>query len=400
MSELLNNAIDSVRNSRSAFCRFITGNDAGTTGGHQGGFYVPKDAAPILFEKPGQKGENKQKSVVIRWQNDFSTDSHMKYYGRGTRNEYRITYFGRNFPFLQDEYVGSLLVLSKFDEENYSGFVLSADEDIDDFLNYFSLSPNQTNHLIDVERFVPESVLNSLIVDFVAKFDSFPETVVMAVGAQGCYNTANRISDSDLLNCPDKNLLAWIDTEYALFKRLEDKVYSERILRPFTTVEDFVQSANEILNRRKARAGKSLEHHLATLFKMNKLVFEEQAVTEDNKKPDFLFPNSECYHNLQFPGEDLVLLGAKTTCKDRWRQVLTEGDRIFEKHLFTLQQGISRNQLREMRDSRLTLVVPSQNIQSFPREYQSSLMDLKAFISYVSGKQEQLPKHFVVRQHI
>jgi hypothetical protein len=31
------------------------------------------------------------------------------------------------------------------------------------------------------------------------------------------------------------------------------------------------------------------------------------------------------------------MLGAKTTCKDRWRQVLTEAIKIPHKHLFTLE---------------------------------------------------------------
>ena len=125
-------------------------------------------------------------------------------------------------------------------------------------------------------------------------------------------------------------------------------------------------------------------------------IFEEQAVTEDNKKPDFLFPNSECYHNLQFPADDLIVLGAKTTCKDRWRQVLTEADRVDVKYLFTLQQGISKNQLKEMHDSRLTLVVPQKYISSFPQEYQSEISHLTGFIQMVKSKQESLPKYYIL----
>lgn len=150
-------------------------------------------------------------------------------------------------------------------------------------------------------------------------------------------------------------------------------------------------------NRRKSRAGKSLEHHLADIFTHNELVFEEQAVTEDNKKPDFLFPNAECYHNLQFPADDLIVLGAKTTCKDRWRQVLTEADRVDLKFLFTLQQGISKNQLKEMHDSRLTLVVPHKYISSFPQEYQAEISDLAGFIGMVRRKQERMPRHYIMK---
>ena len=177
---------------------------------------------------------------------------------------------------------------------------------------------------------------------------------------------------------------------------MEEKVYANVLSKPFQTLDDFVKMANEVLNRRKSRAGKSLEHHLACIFTHNELVFEEQAITEDNKKPDFLFPNAECYHNLLFPAEDLIVLGAKTTCKDRWRQVLTEADRVDVKYLFTLQQGISKNQLREMRDSHLTLVVPYDYVTSFPKEYQEEISDLSGFIRMVRKKQESLPKHYRV----
>ena len=126
-------------------------------------------------------------------------------------------------------------------------------------------------------------------------------------------------------------------------------------------------------------------------------IFDEQAVTEDNKKPDFLFPNAECYHNFQFPAKELTMLGAKTTCKDRWRQVINEADRIEIKHLFTLQPGISKNQLKEMADNGVKLVVPQKNISTFPAEYQSSLSNLSDFIGMVKKKQESLPKYYLFK---
>ena len=86
MSNILDAVIQCVQQSKAAFCRFITGNDTGTTGSHQAGFYIPKCASTLLFDKPGLKGENKEKTVKIKWQNDFITESCMKYYGKGTRN--------------------------------------------------------------------------------------------------------------------------------------------------------------------------------------------------------------------------------------------------------------------------------------------------------------------------
>ena len=83
-----------------------------------------------------------------------------------------------------------------------------------------------------------------------------------------------------------------------------------------------VKSANTILNRRKSRAGRSLEHHLEEIFRISELIFQTQVTTENNKKPDFLFPNIEAYNDLTFDNNKLILLAAKTTCKDRWRQIL------------------------------------------------------------------------------
>lgn len=87
----------------------------------------------------------------------------------------------------------------------------------------------------------------------------------------------------------------------------------------------------------------------------------------------------------------MTFLGAKTTCKDRWRQVLTEANRIDYKYLFTLQPSISANQLQEMKDERLTLVVPESNLSTFDKRYRGDLLSLKQFVEIVREKQD---RHF------
>lgn len=136
---------------------------------------------------------------------------------------------------------------------------------------------------------------------------------------------------------------------------------------------------------------------MASVFDASHIVYEEQVVTEENKKPDFIFPDGKCYHNFEFPANLLVSLAAKTTCKDRWRQVINEANRIPEKHLFTLQQSISSNQLKEMADEKVHLVVPHKYIHNYPIEYQSSIWDLNTFISFVREKQELTPKVYLTR---
>ena len=397
MSEILNLAIGKVQQSKAALCKFITANDTGTTGGHQCGYHVSKEAWSMFLDEEPVRGNNIDIPIRIHWQNDFNTDSRFKYYGVGTRNEYRITRFGRGFPFLNDENVGDLLVLARFDKDYYEAFVLQADDDIDDFFSFFNLSYDKTNQIIDVyQEEKPEQRLLALINDFITRYADFPDTRIMANGARACFNEANGIVTHNIVSAPDDVLLGWLDTEYTLFKYMEEKVYSEITTKPFPNIDTFVAMANEVLNRRKSRAGKSLEHHLADIFTHNELIFEEQVITEENKKPDFIFPNGECYHNLTFPGELLTMLGAKTTCKDRWRQVLNEADRVDDKYLFTLQQGISSNQLKEMQDYRLHLVVPHKYLNSFPREYRSGICDLSTFIEMVKERQERMPIHYIM----
>ncbi len=77
------------------------------------------------------------------------------------------------------------------------------------------------------------------------------------------------------------------------------------------------------------------------------------------------------------------MIGLKTTCKDRWRQVLNEGRRVQTKYILTLQQGITGNQLKEMQEARVSLVVPKQLHSKYPSAWHSSLLNLQGFIEIV-----------------
>lgn len=396
MDEVLSSAIQSVTQSKGAFCRFLSANDTHATGGHQCGFLLPIAAYPIIFNQDKVKGENKDKTVKIKWQNDLETESRITYYGKA-KNELRITRFGNDFPFFAEEHVGDLLIIAKQTDDDYEGYVLSTEDDIDTFMSHFNLAGDRPNQIITVANKPCESnTLQTAIDEAIKDLIDFPQTAEMGKMAQDLYNKLNKINDEKVCESPDKIILNWYDTELSLFRSLEEKVYKPIFTKPFPDCQSLIEFSNKILNRRKSRAGKSLEHHLSAIFTAQKLIFEEQVVTENNKKPDFLFPNGLCYHNFEFPSDDLTILGAKTTCKDRWRQVINEADRVDERYLFTLQQGISKNQLKEMTDENVKLVVPESHISYYPEEYQESLNTLNGFIEIVKEKQERIPKHFLV----
>ncbi len=367
------------------YCKFLSANDTGKTGGHQAGIYIAKPSIKILFAVPGKKGENKDKWVKVKWQNDFVTNTRFIYYGKGTRNEYRITNFGKSFPFLMPEYTGALFVLIKEDEETYQAFFLNSDEEIESFLSAFMISPTETNCLIDKEKILPEKRTELAIQEFINGLsDDFPTSDVMSVAARNICDKIYNHSEYIYTN-PDKKIIEWINMEYSIFRALEYTRYSDFISRGFSNVDEFVNVANKVLNRRKSRAGRSLEHHLAAIFDGNNITYSSQAVTEGNKKPDFLFPSKEAYYDIHFPTEALVTLAAKTTCKDRWRQILNEADRLkgAPKYLCTLQQGISGAQMDEMMVENVILVVPDPYISLYPSDRQSRIWSIARFVRYI-----------------
>ncbi len=108
--------------------------------------------------------------------------------------------------------------------------------------------------------------------------------------------------------------------------------------------------------------------------------FCHKPTVESGKKPDFIFPSQAAYDNKDFPAAKLRMLAAKTTCKDRWRQVINEANRIPEKHLLTLQEGISDNQFAEMQEEKVRLVVPSGLHSSYSDNVRPHLISFESFI--------------------
>lgn len=192
---------------------------------------------------------------------------------------------------------------------------------------------------------------------------------------------------------PDWALMTWLDHEEAMFRRLERRIVSERLREGFvdedtTDVDGFLKFSLSVQNRRKSRMGHSLEHHLAAVLRAFDVRHERGAITEHRHKPDFLFPDAPTYHSAPPGGTTtLMMLGAKSTCKDRWRQVLSEAQKIPRKHLVTLEPGISAHQTDQMEASNLQLIVPQPLHGTYSLPQQSWLWGLTDFIQEAKRRQ-------------
>lgn len=318
-----------------------------------------------------------------------------------TRSEYRLYFQSNDAVSLASE--GDLLIVAR--QSGGSALVLVVKQGstferqviwlfgLNDNISGFEVAPLDSEADKEI-GFIERTILETLSIEteeneasalddiFSAFGEKFPTTKIFSEFARSRAN----INDSATSE-PDNALLKWMNTEEILFRTLERHIVQEQIAKGFETVDEFIQFSLSVHNRRKSRVGFALEHHLETIFTLNKVSYSRGNVTENNSKPDFIFPGISSYRNEQFPVESLTMLGVKSTCKDRWRQVLSEAKRINDKHLFTLEAGISRNQTEEMKQNHLQLVLPKALHSTYMAEQQNWLMSLSEFIDLTKKRQ-------------
>lgn len=257
----------------------------------------------------------------------------------------------------------------------------------------FSYGDNQTEFVarmileqigIEYEEKDIESYLEPILIEF---HGAFPTTKEFSAYAR------KTVSDVDPVEDPDDTLMKWVNREEALFKLMEQYLIKERIRKGFITngevdVDEFIHFSLSVQNRRKSRAGLSLENHIEALLQKHDILYSHTPLTENRSKPDFIFPNIETYRDVTYPEIELTMLGAKSTCKDRWRQVLSEAKRIERKHLLTLESSISENQTNEMKDNKLQLVLPLAIHETYTSNQRPWLYSVKMFLDEVKEKQK------------
>lgn len=275
-----------------------------------------------------------------------------------------------------------LFGLSELDNPAFS--VLS-DEDLDQEKVEFASRAILESIGITIEA-AEEEFLEPMLKKFLGRFPSTREF--------SAYSRST-LRDIDCRADPDGALMAWIEREEALFRTLERHLISDSIRKGFIAGEDgsidvdgFLSFSLSVQNRRKSRVGLALENHLETIFSEHDLRYSRAAITENRSKPDFLFPGANEYRDQTFKTSNLTMLGVKSTCKDRWRQVLAEADRIQRKHLLTLEAAISEGQTDEMTTKGLHLIVPTALQNTYTAAQRSKLLNLSAFTQLVRERQD------------
>ena len=326
----------------------------------------------------------------------------------GRSSEYRMYYPAASRPVVHQARAGDLLVIAQKKDGSLLVLLSPAGSTIGQQLLWlFGLNllvkPSDTKLLdagtatslswaarfildeLGIEPEEPEpDAFDRLVEEFGLKF---PTTAAFSdfarASLQGC----------DPVGAPDDTLLAWMDHEEALFRRLERGIVAERLKSGFVDgdgadVDGFLSFSLSVQNRRKSRAGFAFGHHVEAILRAHDIRYTREATTEKRNAADFLFPGEVEYQRADFPEAKLHMLAVKTTLKDRWRQVLAEADRISPKHLLTLQPAISAAQTDEMRGQNLHLVVPAQLHRTFLPVQRDWLMSVVDFLKLVQNQNQ------------
>jgi hypothetical protein len=384
------------------YVKRLSGNDTLANGSHQAGPYIPKEFLfyifpslnrpsvlnPDLWIELSIDSHADRRPIRIIWYNN-------KLHGK-TRNEARLTNFGgAGSPLLDPDNTGALAI-----------FAFALAESGHERECHIWVCRDEIEEALVEERIGPVEPGTCMLW---SAGDAVPPLPVIETPQPkaSCWLAAGEIPEAWLTRFPsgheiirkaveirpaaempiDLRLLQRRACEYEIFRSLEEALELPEIRKGFSSIDEFIAKAQTILQRRKARSGRSLELHMTAIFVEEGLQegvdFSHQPESEQGKRPDFLFPSVTSYLDSGFAAEKLRMLAVKTTCKDRWRQILNEADRISEKHLLTLQEGISENQFREMTSAGVQLVVPKPLIASYPKKVQPHLLTIENFINSI-----------------
>ncbi|MFZ4535011.1 type II restriction endonuclease [Propionivibrio sp.] len=232
----------------------------------------------------------------------------------------------------------------------------------------FKIQIDETEELINE---LNEAIRTGILERFVALLSRMPTPEYFALEAQRRFLCLNGLEllDPYAITCPGDALMTISrDIEYALYKRAERRYRAAEVIRIINNrgsdlVTSVVLGYPELdatflsaSQQRKSRAGRSFEQHIARLFRDGCISFQEQAVM-GGRRPDFVLPNLITLKSNKRTFNEALILSAKTTLRERWKQLVMEK---FNCALFfaTVDDRVSDEAISDMNKQGIQLVVP------------------------------------------
>ncbi len=377
------------------FAKRLSANDTGQTGGHQVGFYVPKTLVFRIFPELQDGRPNPKVGLSLQIvSHDQLANPVLTYWNQATRDECHVTRLGGHWSAFQDPSNTAAIVLIAVrrlsgDRGEMKAWIARDRDDEDELENYLGPLLPGASFLrfmtADGRAEITEALAAAGTCDCELEPKELPEPWRVRFPR---FPTTDELTNEAVRRCrrpdtsPDERLVSRYICEYALFRAVEKAVELPG-LQSFQTIDEFTERALSIINRRKTRAGTSLELHVAAIFREEGIDFERGGQTERGNRPDFLLPSAAAYTVAPAGDFSIRMLAVKTTLKDRWRQILEEADKIPLKHLLTLDTGISEPQFEQIRAAGVQVVVPASRARNYPMSVRSQLITFAQFIDLV-----------------
>jgi len=390
---------------------------------HQNGVYVPpkeRDGGffpPLALKKrdPG-KDEIREAFFDVEWPEIGVTRQARLVHYTSKGPETHMT--GLPKPAFRDLAPASLIVMGRDRDGAYRAITLDSDgADHEILSDILDLPPDFVSELFtlrEVKReredkaltFIEEVVkayFDGSIATLTKKYGAMPATTDLAATARAQFMSEQGLKSMDpfaMAKPGDAIRAISRGVEYEIFKELQMRsraielvrlvlgddpkaLTPEKALRSiiveFQKIDAMLLSAAQ---QRKSRAGYSFEHHIESMMIDGGIPFEKQVVIEAKKRPDFILPSRALYDDSGRTNKEALVLSAKTTLRERWKQVSQEIKNC-DLYLATVDENIAANAIEDMASHGITLVVPESLKNSDTTEYrkQASVISFKSFFN-------------------
>lgn len=265
-----------------------------------------------------------------------------------------------------------------------------------------ALQAKERDRVLDFADQVIAAWLAGTIESFASENASMPSTLVLAQMAHGEFlkkHGIDRIDPFVLENPGDVLREISRSIEWELFREFQRRERSVELVRiilgnaprkfspsdliralvdEFPRVDALMLSAAQ---QRKSRAGYSYEHHIEAMLKGGAIPFEKQVIIEAKKRPDFILPSLKFMNSAKETAATGLILSAKTTLRERWKQVEREMGGHRRLFLTTVDENIAGNAIEDMASFGVHLVIPESLKESKLSEYKgySNVLGFREF---------------------
>ena len=319
-------------------------------------------------------------------------------------------------PAFRDLAPASLIVMGRDRDGVYRAITLDSDGDDHEILSdILNLPPDFVSGLFTlraVKREREEKVLTFIdevikayfdgsIATLADKYGTMPATAELAATARNRFMSEQGLRSMDpfaMAKPGDAIRAINRGVEYEIFRELQMRGRAVELVRlvlgddpkaltlekalrsiivEFPKIDAMLLSAAQ---QRKSRAGYSFEHHIEAMMIDGGVPFEKQVVIEARKRPDFILPSKALYDDAGRTNREALVLSAKTTLRERWKQVGQEMKNC-DLYLATVDENIAANAIEDMASQGIVLVVPESLKNSDTTEYrkQASVISFESF---------------------